>query len=78
MTGTERPEMIVTDLRQRKLWAGRYHNELWIAATARIRGAAFLTRNPADFTAIPALEVITTPPSGQSRHSRFDLPASND
>lgn len=49
---------LVSDLRQRKLLAGRSHNDLWIAATSRIHGAVLLTRNPADFRGIPALEVI--------------------
>jgi predicted nucleic acid-binding protein len=49
---------LVSDLRQRKLLTGKSHNDLWIAATARIHGAALLTRNPADFRGIPALEVI--------------------
>jgi predicted nucleic acid-binding protein len=49
---------LVSDLRQRKLLAGRSHNDLWIAATARVHGATLLTRNPADFGGIAALEVI--------------------
>ncbi len=42
----------------RALLAGRSHNDLWIAATARLHGAALLTRNPADFGGIAALEAI--------------------
>jgi predicted nucleic acid-binding protein len=49
---------LVSDLRQRKLLVGRSHNDLWIAATARVHGAALLTRNEADFEGIKSLEVI--------------------
>jgi len=39
--------------------AGRSHNDLWIAATARSLGARLLTRNAEDFHAINGLEVLS-------------------
>jgi predicted nucleic acid-binding protein len=50
---------IVSTLRRAKSLAGRSHNDLWIAATARSLGARLLTRNPADFRSINDLKVIS-------------------
>ena len=48
---------IVATLRRAKMLAGRSHNDLWIAATARSLGARLLTRNPAHFRGIDDLEI---------------------
>jgi predicted nucleic acid-binding protein len=48
---------IAARLRLAKLLAGRSHNDLWIAATARSLGARVLTRNCGDFAGIWGLEV---------------------
>lgn len=49
---------IVSTLRKAKALAGRSHNDMWIAATAFALGARVLTRNAADFAAIPGLTVL--------------------
>jgi predicted nucleic acid-binding protein len=49
---------ITSQLRTARLLAGRSHNDLWIAATARALGARLLTRNPRDFAGIDGLEVL--------------------
>jgi predicted nucleic acid-binding protein len=49
---------ITSQLRAVRLLAGRSHNDLWIAATARALGARLLTRNPRDFAGIDGLEVL--------------------
>ena len=50
---------IASKLRAAKALAGRSHNDLWIAATARSLGARLLTRNTEDFHAINGLEVLS-------------------
>ena len=49
---------IVSTLRRAKRLAGRSHNDLWIAATARSLGARLLTRNAAHFRGIDDLEIV--------------------
>lgn len=49
---------IVCFLRKRKMLSGKSQNDLWIAATARERGARLLTRNPHHFEEVPGLEVL--------------------
>jgi predicted nucleic acid-binding protein len=49
---------LVSALRKAKSLAGRSHNDLWIAATARSVGARVLTRNAAHFAGIPGLDVL--------------------
>jgi len=50
---------ISSQLRATKALAGRSHNDLWIAATARALGARVLTRNAEDFRGIDGLQVLT-------------------
>lgn len=49
---------IVAHLRKQKLLRNRSPNDLWIAATSLARGARLLTRNSADFEAVPDLQVL--------------------
>lgn len=49
---------IASSLRKARKLDGRSHNDLWIAATAKCRGARLLTRNPKHFHAVEGLGII--------------------